>query len=78
MLYVTASDTSWGLSRYDSTVRNAAGNIVQFLYGEDGMDGTQIEAQKVSLHMMDDKKFRVSLQSLPAGLHHSAPCKAVG
>lgn len=25
--------------RYDGTVRNARGQIVQFLYGEDAMDG---------------------------------------
>ena len=32
---------------YDLTVRNAAGNIVQFLYGEDGIDSTKIESQVV-------------------------------
>jgi DNA-directed RNA polymerase II subunit RPB1 len=30
---------------YDLTVRNANGNIVQFLYGEDGMDAIKIEQQ---------------------------------
>jgi len=30
---------------YDQTVRNASGNIVQFIYGEDGMEGTKIENQ---------------------------------
>ena len=30
---------------YDMTVRNANGNIVQFLYGEDGMDAIKIESQ---------------------------------
>ena len=32
---------------YDQTVRNATGAIVQFLYGEDGMDGTKMERQTV-------------------------------
>ena len=32
---------------YDQTVRNATGAIVQFLYGEDGMDGTKIEKQSI-------------------------------
>lgn len=32
---------------YDQTVRNATGAIVQFLYGEDGMDGTKIEKQTI-------------------------------
>jgi DNA-directed RNA polymerase II subunit RPB1 len=31
--------------RYDGTVRNAGGAVVQFLYGEDGMDGTRVEEQ---------------------------------
>ena len=31
--------------RYDGTVRTGAGAVVQFLYGEDGMDGTSIESQ---------------------------------
>jgi DNA-directed RNA polymerase beta' subunit len=30
---------------YDQTVRNAAGSIMQFIYGEDGMEGTKIEKQ---------------------------------
>lgn len=30
---------------YDQTVRNAAGTIIQYLYGEDGIDGTKIEIQ---------------------------------
>lgn len=31
----------------DQTVRNAAGSIVQYLYGEDGIDGTKIENQYI-------------------------------
>lgn len=33
--------------RYDGTVRNAVGDVIQFLYGEDGMDGAAIESQKL-------------------------------
>ena len=32
---------------YDQTVRNATGTIIQFLYGEDGMDGSKIERQHI-------------------------------
>jgi DNA-directed RNA polymerase II subunit RPB1 len=35
---------------YDGTVRNSNGDIVQFLYGEDGMDGAFMERQ-VSVHL---------------------------
>ncbi len=38
---------------HDSTVRNASGSIVQFLYGEDGMDPTKIEAQPLIYIDMD-------------------------
>ena len=30
---------------YDNTVRNASGTVIQFIYGEDGMDGCKIENQ---------------------------------
>jgi DNA-directed RNA polymerase II subunit RPB1 len=32
---------------YDFSVRNASGTIIQFLYGEDGMDSSKIESQKI-------------------------------
>ncbi|KAL3846076.1 hypothetical protein ACJIZ3_003479 [Penstemon smallii] len=31
--------------RYDGTVRNSLGDVIQFLYGEDGMDSVWIESQ---------------------------------
>jgi len=38
---------------YDNTVRTATGNIIQFIYGEDGMDGCKIENQVVPTIEMD-------------------------
>jgi DNA-directed RNA polymerase beta' subunit len=32
---------------YDNTVRNAGGSIIQYIYGEDGMDGSKIETQYI-------------------------------
>ncbi len=43
--------------KYDSTVRDSRGNIVTFLYGEDGLDGAHIENQKVDIITMSDKSF---------------------
>ncbi|MES1909779.1 MAG: hypothetical protein MHM6MM_002470 [Cercozoa sp. M6MM] len=43
---------------YDGTVRNSLGGIMQFLYGEDGMDGAHIEAQKLDIITMSDETFR--------------------
>ena len=45
------------MSKYDGTVRNSLGDIVQFVYGEDGLDGVHIEKQKVDHINMSDKKF---------------------
>ena len=33
--------------QYDGTVRNAQQQVVQFLYGEDGMDGATVEFQSL-------------------------------
>ncbi len=43
---------------YDMTVRNANGNIVQFLYGEDGMDAIKIESQPVPYIEMTPEKMQ--------------------
>lgn len=37
---------------YDGTVRNNAGIIVQYRYGEDGVDSTAVESQSIPLGMM--------------------------
>ncbi|NBU79948.1 MAG: hypothetical protein EBS50_12920, partial [Sphingomonadaceae bacterium] len=34
---------------YDLSVRNASGTIIQFLYGEDGMDSSKIESQSLPI-----------------------------
>ncbi|CAO2141859.1 unnamed protein product [Urochloa humidicola] len=51
--------------KYDGTVRNSLGDVIQFLYGEDGMDAVWIEEQKLdSLQMKKDEfdnSFRYEL-----------------
>lgn len=42
---------------YDYTVRNAAGSIVQFLYGEDGIDPVKIESQMLPYIELDYVKL---------------------
>lgn len=48
--------------RYDGTVRNDTEDVVQFLYGEDGMDAIWIEGQDIALMKMSypdmEKKFK--------------------
>ncbi|ETW87772.1 hypothetical protein HETIRDRAFT_424453 [Heterobasidion irregulare TC 32-1] len=42
---------------YDGTVRNSLGDLVQFVYGEDGMDGAFIERQHIDTYGLNDKDF---------------------
>ena len=44
--------------RYDGTVRNGKDQVIQFLYGEDGMDGRWIESQKFPTMNISQRKFR--------------------
>ena len=41
--------------RYDGTVRNSANQVVQFIYGEDGMAGEMIEDLKIDLVRLSDQ-----------------------
>ncbi|KAI8912631.1 DNA-directed RNA polymerase II largest subunit [Gorgonomyces haynaldii] len=51
--------------KYDGTVRNALGDIVQFCYGEDGMDGARLEKQTLRSMSMSHtdfyKKYKVDI-----------------
>eukprot|EP00747_Dinoflagellata_sp_TGD_P161077 gnl/TRDRNA2_/TRDRNA2_178045_c0_seq8.p1 gnl/TRDRNA2_/TRDRNA2_178045_c0~~gnl/TRDRNA2_/TRDRNA2_178045_c0_seq8.p1 ORF type:complete len:1521 (-),score=-42.62 gnl/TRDRNA2_/TRDRNA2_178045_c0_seq8:230-4792(-) len=38
---------------YDGTVRNSEGDVIQFIYGEDGFDGTSLELQHFDHIKMD-------------------------
>ena len=52
-------------AKYDGTVRNALGDVVQFCYGEDGMDGAKLEKQTLSSmscsHRDFEKRFKIDL-----------------
>jgi len=43
--------------KYDGTVRNSMGDIVEFIYGEDGLDGAHIEKQKLDSITSSEAKF---------------------
>ncbi|XP_045085249.1 DNA-directed RNA polymerase II subunit RPB1-like isoform X2 [Aegilops tauschii subsp. strangulata] len=43
--------------KYDGTVRNSLGDVIQFLYGEDGMDAVWIERQKLDTLGMKKAEF---------------------
>lgn len=46
------------MARYDTTLRNARGCVMQFLYGEDGMDAQKIEKQVFDSYTLTTAKFR--------------------
>ena len=43
--------------QHDGTVRDANMNIVQFHYGEDGINSTKIESQEIALEKLSDKEI---------------------
>ena len=43
--------------RYDGTIRDSHGNVIQFLYGEDGLDGGHIEKQPVDILTLSDEQM---------------------
>ena len=45
------------MAKYDGTIRNSLGDIVQFVYGEDGLDGAHIEPQRLDIIVCSDAKF---------------------
>ena len=42
---------------YDGTVRNSLGDLIQFIYGEDGMDGAFIEKQNIDTFSLNNNQF---------------------
>ncbi|KAJ3073317.1 DNA-directed RNA polymerase II subunit rpb1 [Podochytrium sp. JEL0797] len=65
------------MAQYDGTVRNSAGQVVQFCYGEDGMDGGKVEPQPFDLMNVPDKdfekKYRVDIAEPAFKLQALAP-----
>ena len=43
--------------KYDGTIRNSLGDILQFIYGEDGLDAMYIEKQKLDIISSSTKSF---------------------
>ena len=44
--------------KYDGTVRNSLGDVIQFAYGEDGLDGVAVETQYIDTIPMTHDDFR--------------------
>ena len=61
------------VARYDTTVRNARGCVMQFLYGEDGMDAQRIEKQFFDTYKYKIADFR-EVGSIPYPVDDSPSC----
>mmetsp|Transcript_26030 Transcript_26030/g.65700 ORF Transcript_26030/g.65700 Transcript_26030/m.65700 type:complete len:1466 (+) Transcript_26030:32-4429(+) len=44
---------------YDFTVRNCEGNIIEFFYGEDGMDALNLESQTFNSAKLSDRELEI-------------------
>jgi DNA-directed RNA polymerase II subunit RPB1 len=56
--------------QHDASVRDAIGNIVQFKYGEDGINCTKIESQPLNLAALSDEQIdaEYGIAGIPADL----------
>lgn len=54
--------------KYDGTVRTSKEQVIQFLYGEDGMAGEYIEDLKINLYNMNNKEVESKCNFLPSNM----------
>lgn len=52
---------------YDYSVRNASGSVIQFLYGDDGMDSVKIEIQELPYTDMSFDEMRKAFEFITSG-----------
>jgi len=56
--------------QHDGSVRDAVGNIIQFKYGEDGINCTKIESQPLNLAALSDEQIKqeYAINDIPGNL----------
>eukprot|EP00005_Dracoamoeba_jomungandri_P005646 CAMPEP_0174262196 /NCGR_PEP_ID=MMETSP0439-20130205/12829_1 /TAXON_ID=0 /ORGANISM="Stereomyxa ramosa, Strain Chinc5" /LENGTH=1899 /DNA_ID=CAMNT_0015346859 /DNA_START=57 /DNA_END=5756 /DNA_ORIENTATION=+ len=63
--------------KYDGTVRNSLGDVIQFIYGEDGMDGAAVETQRLPSLRLNNRsvaeKYRFDIDSPDFGQGYMDP-----
>ena len=50
--------------KYDGTVRTSRDQVIQFIYGEDGLDATHIENLEIPLLKMDNSQMTKTFELL--------------
>ena len=57
--------------KYDATVRTSRDQVLQFLYGEDGMAAERIEDLSIPLIRMDNRKMDTEFRFFPSAADHA-------
>ena len=65
------------MTQHDNTVRDAAGTIIQFSYGEDGTNSTKIEYQPLNIGGLSDQEIEDQFAVPDAGEEGAAFVEAV-
>ena len=65
------------MTQHDNTVRDAAGTIIQFSYGEDGTNSTKIEYQPLNIGGLSDQEIEDQFAVPDAGEEGTAFVEAV-
>jgi intein/homing endonuclease len=65
------------MTQHDNTVRDAAGTIIQFSYGEDGTNATKIEYQPLNIGGLSDQEIEEQFAIPDAGAEGEAFVAAV-
>ena len=64
---------------YDMTVRNSKGKIIQFAYGDDGIDPVRVEAQPLPICKMSTEEvyahYQMPVDDLKAGVYNTSYTK---
>ena len=56
------------MAKYDGTVRTSKEQVIQFLYGEDGLAGEYIEDMSIDLLKENNNKVEAKHRFLPESL----------
>ena len=61
--------------QYDGTVRTSRHNVLQFVYGEDGMAGEHLEDLSIDSLKSSDSELKIQCKFLPRGQSKKADSK---
>jgi DNA-directed RNA polymerase II subunit RPB1 len=60
--YIQRKALEGGMVCYDGTVCNSLGDLIQFVYGEDSMDGAFIKRQNIDTFSLNNKELEHNYQ----------------